>query len=101
MADPGFLEWGLCPYEKNFENLLLKLRILVILSNNPILNANIVFITAKNVEIIPQAVSPVYVTYIYIQKSPDTKKLHGPTGEAATPSASPGSATVRTDHKLR
>jgi len=69
VADPGFLEWGLCPYEKNFENLLLKLRILVILSNNPILNANIVFITAKNVEIIPQAVSPVYVTYIYIQKA--------------------------------
>ena len=34
-------------------------------------------------------------------KKPRYKKLHGATGEAATPSASPVSATVRTDHKLR
>jgi len=63
------MERGLCPYQKNLVNLLLKLHILVIVSNNPTKRKYRVYNRKERGNNPPSSQSSVYVTYIYIQKA--------------------------------
>ena len=72
------------PQKKKLENLLLKLHVLLYLSNTPTLMQISCFITACN-ECGNSPPNSHYTTYIYTQKSPATKNYHGAIGGRPPP----------------